>query len=60
MDNVFLLTCGKSQNYMHNEINKVELRNLKFEDYKGLKTSLIASHPEMVPIIAIKQALKNC
>ena len=33
---------------MQAEINKVELRNLKIEDYKELKNSMIESYPEMV------------
>ncbi|MBK0369705.1 bifunctional GNAT family N-acetyltransferase/carbon-nitrogen hydrolase family protein [Flavobacterium agrisoli] len=32
---------------MQKEINKVELRNLAFEDYKQLKNSMIKSYPEM-------------
>lgn len=32
---------------MQKEINKVELRNLAFEDYKQLKNSMIVSYPEM-------------
>lgn len=33
---------------MQTEINKVELRNLRIEDYKELKNSMIESYPEMV------------
>jgi predicted amidohydrolase/GNAT superfamily N-acetyltransferase len=33
---------------MQAEINKVELRNLKIQDYKELKNSMIESYPEMV------------
>ena len=33
---------------MKSEINKVELRNLKIQDYKDLKASMIESYPEMV------------
>ncbi|MGZ9677324.1 GNAT family N-acetyltransferase [Flavobacterium sp. GNP001] len=32
---------------MQAAINKVELRNLKFEDYKELKNSMVESYPEM-------------
>lgn len=33
---------------MAKEINKVELRNLKIEDYQELKNTMIVSYPEMV------------
>ncbi len=33
---------------MKPEINKVELRNLRIEDYKELKSSMIDSYPEMI------------
>ncbi|CAH0337547.1 hypothetical protein FVB9288_03315 [Flavobacterium sp. CECT 9288] len=32
---------------MQAKINKVELRNLKFDDYKELKKSMVESYPEM-------------
>ena len=32
---------------MQTKINKVELRNLKFEDYKELKNSMVESYPDM-------------
>ena len=32
---------------MQAKINKVELRNLQFEDYKELKNSMVESYPEM-------------
>jgi hypothetical protein len=33
---------------MQAKINKVELRNLEFDDYKELKNSMVESYPEMV------------
>ena len=33
---------------MQAHINKVELRNLKYDDYKELKNSMVESYPEMV------------
>ena len=33
---------------MQTHINKVELRNLKYDDYKELKNSMVESYPEMV------------
>jgi predicted amidohydrolase/GNAT superfamily N-acetyltransferase len=33
---------------MQAKINKVELRNLKFDDYKELKNSMVESYPEMI------------
>jgi ribosomal protein S18 acetylase RimI-like enzyme len=32
---------------MQTKINKVELRNLEFDDYKQLKDSMVESYPEM-------------
>jgi predicted amidohydrolase/ribosomal protein S18 acetylase RimI-like enzyme len=32
---------------MQTQINKVELRNLEFDDYKQLKNSMVESYPEM-------------
>ena len=35
-------------NYMSEEINKIELRNLRIEDYKELKHSMIEAYPAMI------------
>ena len=32
---------------MQAHINKVELRNLKYDDYKELKNSMVESYPQM-------------
>ncbi len=43
----FLIIFVENQFIMQAAINKVELRNLKFEDYKELKNSMVESYPEM-------------
>jgi len=42
-----LLHLNKTK-FMQTKINKVELRNLEFDDYKELKKSMVESYPEMV------------
>ena len=44
---LFFSIFTENQLYMPNSINKVELRNLKIEDYKELKKSMIEAYPEM-------------
>jgi hypothetical protein len=44
---------------MRTEINKVELRNLRIEDYQELKTSMIEAYPEMADNFWKEADIKN-
>jgi predicted amidohydrolase/GNAT superfamily N-acetyltransferase len=45
---MFSLSSLKLITFMQTEINKVELRNLRIEDYKELKQSMIEAYPGMI------------
>jgi predicted amidohydrolase/ribosomal protein S18 acetylase RimI-like enzyme len=41
------LYLAEKQNYMHEAIKKIELRNLQIEDYKELKNSMMEAYSEL-------------
>jgi len=41
------LYLAEKQNYMHETIKKIELRNLQIEDYKELKNSMMEAYSEL-------------
>lgn len=43
-----LVIFVENQLYMPTNIKSIELRNLKIEDYKELKKSMIESYPDMM------------
>jgi hypothetical protein len=44
---------------MPNTIQSIELRNLKIEDYKQLKKSMVESYPEMADSFWRRRTIRN-